>query len=293
MPPGIFKVKLNNGLEMPVLGLSTGQYVSENKKEIYDFITDAIDLGYRLFDCTYGSEEAIGDAIREKIIQGVVHRKDLFLVTKFECNSHGPALQLVESTLTATLKKLQTTYLDLCIIRCPVATEKGAKLEDSESDQYCDIVEMWNAMEILCMKHLIKAIGVSTLSREQIDRILNKCTKPPQVNHVECHPFLNQSELRKYCEDKGIVVIHYCPLEESRNTDNCDGADVINDSRIKEIAGRYRKTPEQILIKYSLQLGNVVIPKKKNLMENMNVSDFWLAPEDMSYMNSFSCNESR
>jgi aldehyde reductase len=89
------------------------------------------------------------------------------------------------------------------------------------------------------------------------------------------------------------VVIHYCPLEESRNTDNCDGADVMNDSRIKEIAGRYRKTPEQILIKYSLQLGNVVIPKKKNLMENMNVFDFWLAPEDMSYINSFSCNESR
>jgi diketogulonate reductase-like aldo/keto reductase len=101
-----------------------------------------------------------------------------------ECNSHGPASQLVEFTLTATLKKLQTTYLDLCIIRCPVATEKGAKLEDSESGQCCDIVEMWNALEILCQRHLIKAIGVSTLNREQIDRILNKCTKPPQVNYV-------------------------------------------------------------------------------------------------------------
>ncbi|RZC33760.1 Aldo ket red domain containing protein, partial [Asbolus verrucosus] len=259
------------------------------ENEIVRDVKDAIDLGYRLFECAHAyNEKLIGRAIRGKIKEGKVKREDLFITSKLWCNR----ADLVESALKTTLKNLGLDNLDLYLIQWPLAFPEveDLHLKNRQDCSEADYAETWKAMEVVYRKNLTKAIGVSNFSSQQIDKILNICTVFPQVNQVECHPYLNQIVLRKYCRDNAIKVMAHSPLGDSRTDTNSSSFDLLNNDRIEAIAERYGKTPAQILLRYNLQLENVVTSKsckKGELLENINIFDFYLAPEDMSLINNF------
>ncbi|XP_015838299.1 aldo-keto reductase family 1 member B1-like [Tribolium castaneum] len=208
-----------------------------------------VSSNYRLMDCSiFENEKRFGVALQQLIEGGKIRRKDLFLMSKFCCTN---TTNLVKAALLDTLKKLQVAYLDLYLIERPPACKDH------------NLIETWEAMEGL----------------------YKNCTIRPQVNQIQCHPYLNQAKLRKYCSNNGIAVISYSPLG-ARNNIQPESLDVLSDCRIKEIARRYNKTPTEIVLKYNVQLGNIVISDM--LIESANFFDFYLAPEDMSYISTFS-----
>ncbi|EFA08082.2 Aldo-keto reductase family 1 member B10-like Protein [Tribolium castaneum] len=254
--------KLNNGIEIPVFGLAAPQV--ENVQLV-------VSSNYRLMDCSiFENEKRFGVALQQLIEGGKIRRKDLFLMSKFCCTN---TTNLVKAALLDTLKKLQVAYLDLYLIERPPACKDH------------NLIETWEAMEGLYSEKLTRAIGLSNFNSKQIERILENCTIRPQVNQIQCHPYLNQAKLRKYCSNNGIAVISYSPLG-ARNNIQPESLDVLSDCRIKEIARRYNKTPTEIVLKYNVQLGNIVISDM--LIESANFFDFYLAPEDMSYISTFS-----
>ncbi|KAJ3646217.1 hypothetical protein Zmor_023812 [Zophobas morio] len=293
MPLEIPTIKLNNGVQMPVFGLGTWQ-----EHNVCQIVKDAIDMGYRLFDCGYicKIQRLIGTAFQEKLHQGVVTRKDLFIISKLWCNVRRP--DLIAPAILKTLKNLETTYLDMVLIHWPMAFQQGEELhpKNVETGEYLysnvDYIDTWKQLETLYRKKLIRAIGVSNFNMEQIQRILNNCAVFPQVNQMECHPYFHQKQLRTFCENNGIIVSSDLPLGPQE--DEFENLNFIRDPNIEEIANRYRKYPEQILLKYNIQLGNVVIQNthsKSSMAKNLNIFDFYLALEDMSYLNSFNRNE--
>ncbi|XP_015838300.1 aldo-keto reductase family 1 member B1 [Tribolium castaneum] len=157
-----------------------------------------------------------------------------------------------------------------------------------------DFVDTWKAMEKMHEKDLTKSIGISNFNSNQIDRLLKSAKIAPVINQIECHPYLNQSKLRKFCSDRGITVTSYSPLgSPARPWQKPGDPYVINDPKIKEIGNKYGKSPAQILLRYNVQLGNVVIPKSSNrnrLVENMSIFDFTLSEDDMKYIGTFDCN---
>ncbi|RZC42761.1 Aldo ket red domain containing protein, partial [Asbolus verrucosus] len=293
-------IKLNNGITTPALGLGTFQGPPGREAEAGQAVKDAIDVGYRHFDCAhfYGNEDIIGDAIRSKIDEGVVKREDLFIVSKLWNTLHRPAM--VESALKETLKNLQLDYLDLYLMHWPQGFKEGPEFVPTDPETgLCipsdiDYVDTWKAMEELQKKGLTRSLGISNFNSKQIERLSKFATIVPVTNQVECHPYLNQAKLRKFCLERGIVLTSYCPLGSPERPWQKPGDPyILNDPKIKEIARKYGKSSAQIMIKYNLQLGNIVIPKSSNknrLIENISVFDFELNEEDMEYINTFDCN---
>ncbi|XP_044252326.1 aldo-keto reductase family 1 member B1-like [Tribolium madens] len=272
--------KLNNGVEIPVFGLAIPKSFGDNN-EVREVLVSAISLGYRLIDCAiFENEEKIGVALQQLIKEGKTKREDLFIIGKLYCSN--PRSNLIKPALITTLEKLQTTYLDLYLIHQPAAFNDKNLIA-------VDFVNTWKAMEELYREKLTRAIGLSNFNSKQIECILKNSAVCPQVNQIECHPYLNQARLRKYCSNNGITVISYSHLDSSRNSIRPENPNVFDDSRIKKNARRYNKTPIEIVLRYNLQLENVVI--SESLIENVNFFDFYIAPEDMSYIATFDCEE--
>ena len=253
------KLKLNNGVEIPILGLGT--YLSEQGYQAFEAINYALDAGYRHFDTAafYFNEESVGKAIRESSID----RKEIFVTTKVWNSDHG-----YEKTLKAfelSMKKLDIEYADLYLVHWPV--EKLRR-------------ETWKALEKIYNEGLVRAIGVSNYTIQHLEELLEDCTIEPAVNQVEYHPFLYQKKLRDYCRSKNIVLESYSPLTKGQR---------IDDKHLTEIAKKYHKTNAQILIRWNLEQEVVVIPKSSNkerIIENSKVFDFTIKPEDMEKLNA-------
>jgi len=252
-------VKLNNDVRMPILGL--GVYQSPPGRVTRNAVNFALRVGYRHVDTAriYGNEADVGEAVRES----GVPRGDLFVTTKLWNSDQG-----YDSTLRAfegSLKRLGLDYLDLYLVHFPVPDLRK---------------ETWSAMETLLKKGRCRAIGVSNFTIRHLEELIEESHVIPSVNQVEFHPFLYQKELLKYCQRKGIQVEAYSPLARGER---------LKHPRIISLATRYSKTPAQLMIRWGIQHGLVVIPKstrEERIRENSHVFDFDISDDDMRSLDS-------
>lgn len=226
-----------------------------------------------------------------------MERSQLFVTSKLWNNKHHP--EDVEAACRNSLADLGLDYLDLYLIHWPTGflrgDEKFPKNEDGSVKYDFDIhpTDTWLAMEKLVEKGLVKSIGVSNFNSVQIADILEKGKIVPATNQVECHPYLNQSKLLNFCKERGITITAYSPLgSPDRPWAKPDDVKLLDDAKLRAIAAKYNKSTAQLLIRWQVQRGVVVIPKSvtpSRIEENFNVFDFELTAEEMKEIDSFDC----
>lgn len=266
-------------------------------------VGQAIDAGYRHIDTAFGydNEVDVGLGIRDKLADGSVTREELFVVTKLPNTHHAP--EDVERCCRMSLKNLGLDYVDLFLMHTPMGwqfigdgpgdgTPKDADGNLLFSD--VDYVDTWKAMEGLVAKGLARSIGVSNFNSLQLERILQGCKIKPVTNQVECGPTINQDKLRRYCEERGILLTAYTPLGRMKRVSDEGPEAAVNDARVLAIAKKYEKTPAQVVLRFLTQLGVVPIPKSSNqsrIIENISLFDFELNEQEMKVLESFNTGQ--
>ena len=246
---------LNNGVEMPVLGFGVYQ-VEETVCE--QCVCDAIAAGYRSIDTAsaYLNERAVGRAIR----RSGVPREELFITTKLWVQDAG--YESAKRAFAKSLERLQLDYLDLYLIHQP----------------FGDVYGSWRAMEELYREGKVRAIGVSNFQPDRLVDLILHNEVVPAVNQIETHPFCQQAEEAGIMARYGVQAEAWAPFAEGRN--NLFGNEVLTD-----LAAKHRKSVAQVVLRWLIQRGIVVIPKsvhKERMAENIDVFDFTLPPEDMA-----------
>ncbi|MFG3260458.1 aldo/keto reductase [Streptomyces sp. NPDC048172] len=247
---------LNNGLRMPQLGFGVWQVEDD---QAYEAVTSALQAGYRSVDTAriYDNESGVGRALRDADLA----REDVFLTTKLWNADHGYDEAL--KAFDASLERLGTEYVDLYLIHWPVP----------EQDKY---VESWRALEKIYADGRAKAIGVSNFTARTLGRLLDETDVVPVLNQIELHPYFSQGEMRAFDAANNLATEAWSPLGQ--------GKELLGEPVLARIAGKHGKTPAQVVIRWHLQLGNVVIPKSvtpSRIKENIDVFDFELDATDM------------
>ena len=279
------RITLNDGHTMPRLGLGVWQTRAGASCETA--VLAALQAGYRLIDTAsmYGNEESVGAAIR----RSTVPRENIFVTTKLWNSDHGNPARALDTSL----RKLKLDYVDLYLIHYPVRERR----------------QSWRALEKLRAEGKARSIGVSNFTIRHLTELLGETKTVPAVNQVEFHPYLYQKDLLDFCAGQGMVVEAYSPLTKGAR---------LRDPKLIAIAERYgkagpqprkvrsrllfvdrlthhveTKSTAQILIRWALQHGLVVIPKSANhrrILEDSNVFDFEITPEDMAILDRFNEN---
>jgi len=285
---------------MPVVGLGT--WKSEPEK-LERAITTAIEAGYRHLDCAwiYGNQDVIGNTLQKLFTAKKLKREDLFITTKIWCTDFTTP----DFALDEILKQLKVDYVDQLLIHWPVPMKPSArtlKVPDlfengSLKDEYLDVdetrsiedtlVALWEAMEKFCDEGKARTIGISNFTRPLIRKLFvdKKVKHMPATNQVELHPRLPQPELLEFCESLNIKVVAYSPL--GHGTIREEAVHLMDEPAVVEIAKVHSVSPAQVLIRWSIQKGCIVIPKSetpKYIKSNWEVFHFELSAEQMEQL---------
>ncbi len=247
-------VKLNNGVRMPKIGYGVYQVT---KEECERCVLDALDAGYRMIDTaqSYFNEEEVGSAIRKS----GVNRDDIFLTSKVWIENYS--YEKCRKSVLESMRKLGTDYIDLMLLHQPFGDTYGA----------------WRALEDLYREGRVRAIGISNHYADRMVEFASFTEIPPMVNQMEIHPLNQQKELIKWAEKYNIQLEAWAPFGEGRKG-------LFENPVLKAIGDRYGKTTAQVILRWHIQRGIVVIPKsvhKERMAENLSVFDFSLTDEDM------------
>jgi 2,5-diketo-D-gluconate reductase A len=259
-------VKLNNGIEMPLLGF--GVFQVTDLAECERSVSDAIATGYRLIDtaASYQNEEAVGKAIKKS----GVPRNELFITTKLWIQSNG--YEGTKKAFENSLRKLQLDYLDLYLIHQP----------------YGDVYGEWRAMQELYKEGRIRAIGVSNFHPDRLIDLIVHNEIAPAVNQIETHPFHQQIDTQKFLQENNVQIESWGPFAEGKNN-------LFKNELLLSIGRKYNKSIAQVVLRWLTQRGVVAIPKsvrKERMEENFNSLDFQLSPEDMEAIKTLDMNTS-
>ena len=258
-------VTLNNGIKMPILGYGVYQVT---KEECERCVLDAVDAGYRLIDTaqSYFNEEEVGNAI----VKSGIPRNEIFLTTKVWIEHYG--YEETKKSIEESLRKLKTDYLDLVLLHQP----------------FSDVYGAYRALEELYEQGKIRAIGISNFYVDRMIDLASFAKIKPMVNQMEVHIFNQQKELKEWADKYDIQLEAWGPFGEGRKG-------TFDNEVIQEIASKYNKTTAQVMLRWQIQRGIVVIPKsvhKERMIENFNIFDFSLTDEDMQKIAGLDHNES-
>ncbi|HEX9336413.1 MAG TPA: aldo/keto reductase [Pseudonocardiaceae bacterium] len=249
-------ITLRNGVTMPQFGLGVFQVPANHTAAV---VQAALDAGYRLIDTAqmYGNERQVG----EGIARSDVPREDVFVTTKLANDLHGYDGAI--AALDESLNQLGTDYVDLYLIHWPWP-QQGRYLET------------WQAFEKVAADGRARAIGVSNFQPQHLDRLAADSNTVPAVNQIELHPAFQQAELRTYHATHGIATEAWSPIAQGK---------VLGEPVITELAERHGRSPAQIVLRWHIQLGNIVFPKSatpSRIAENIDIFDFALSDADMT-----------
>lgn len=258
-------VTLQNGVKMPQLGYGVYQV---SKDECERCVSDALKVGYRHIDTaqSYFNEEEVGNAI----VKSGIPREELFITTKVWIEHYG--YEQTKKSVYESMQKLKVNYIDLVLLHQPFSDYYGA----------------WRALEDMYADGKIRAIGISNFYPDRMVDLASFARIKPMVNQVETHPFNQQVEAQKWMEKYGVQIEAWAPFGEGRGG-------LFTNETIAAIAAKYNKTVAQVILRWELQRGIVVIPKSvhaERMYENFNVFDFALSDEDMAVMASLDKKES-
>lgn len=258
-------IRLNDGVLMPLYGL--GLYLAEPGQVAEETVIFALKNGYKLLDTAqiYGNEADVGSGL----IKSGIAREDVFIVSKIYTTNHG--YEATMASVNASLERLQTKYVDLFLIHSPYG---GLN------------VETYQALLDLKKKGVIRSVGVSNFEVQHLNGLKEAGLPMPSVNQIELHPFQRRDYLVTICNEYGIAIMGYSPLARGYKFD---------DITLITLAEKYQKTMAQVMLRWSVQKGFITIPKStkpERILENGNVFDFSLSPEDMNLLDNtdqFTC----
>src|SRR4051795_6971045 len=258
-------ITLRDDVVIPQLGFGVFQVPPEDTA---DLVTAAFETGYRHIDTAkaYRNEAEVGEAFRASGLS----RDEVFITTKCFNDDHGH--DDAKAALKRSLEELQLDFVDLYLIHWPVPSK----------DLY---VDTWKAFIEARDEGLIRSIGVSNFQPDHLDRIIDETGETPSVNQIELHPYLQQAELRRKHEELGIVTEAWSPLAQG---------EVLDDPTINEVADAHGKTPGQAVLRWHVQLGNVVFPKSvtpERIEENFELWDFELSADEMERLDGLDKGE--
>lgn len=259
------QITLYNGVKMPIVGYGVYQI---SKEECEHCVMDALAVGYRSIDTaqSYFNEEQVGNAI----VKSGVPREDIFLTTKVWIEHYG--YEKAKKSVLESMRKLRTDYLDLVLLHQP----------------FSDYYGTYRALEDLYYEGKLRAIGVSNFYPDRLVDIASFSRVKPMVNQVETHPFHQQAEAKKWMDKLGVQIEAWAPFGEGRGG-------LFENPVLVPIANKYKKTTAQIMLRWHIQRGVVVIPKSthiERMEENLNIFDFELDPTDMNQISELDKKQS-
>ncbi|XP_022910891.2 1,5-anhydro-D-fructose reductase isoform X2 [Onthophagus taurus] len=298
MANSVENVLLSTGNNMPILGFGTWQAKDD---ELESALDAALEAGYRHIDTAYvyENEKVIGRVLKKWLSSKKIKREDLFIVTKVPPSGNYP--DGVRKYIKKSLENLQLDYLDLYLVHVPfqfrdVEGDLHPMTSDGRIDAVMDTdhIAIWKAMEEQFKNGLTRSIGISNFNVKQIQRILDNSEIKPSNLQIELHAYMQQNELVDFCKKNNIVVTAYSPLGApglgkflAQFGQTIEIPDILGNPTVTDLAKKHNKTNAQILLRYTIQKGIVVIPKSTNpkrIKENFDVFDFQLDDGDMKKM---------
>jgi alcohol dehydrogenase (NADP+) len=267
------KIPLARGAgQVPALGFGT---LIPDAATTISGTRDALEAGFRHFDCAerYRNEREVGYALQVGLAAGGIGREDIFVTTKLWNSNHRP--ERVEPAFEASLDRLRLDYLDLYLIHTPFAFQPGDEQDPRDQngnvlyDQGITLLDTWRAMENLVDHGKCRAIGLSDIGLDELVAVYESARIKPAVVQVEAHPYLPETELLEFCQEKGVVLLAFAPLGHGMRPGP------LEDSIILAIAARLGKTPAQVLLAWAIQRGTALLTTPKNTArarENFNIS---------------------